>query len=283
VTDPSNDFIAREQAAVKRPREIYRIFQPPDDGTYEWRWTSHDQAITFDGQTYTPAPIRRQSLTKSQRLQVPTLVFSIDYLQDPITRFLVQWPVETIWVQIRRLFEDLPGEAMTIFLGYIGGVSITGRRADVECLTLDWWLRQQVPPWITQPQCNYFLYDDDCGVNSATYKVSTTVGSVDATGMAVTAGAFSGYDDHYFTWGWLKWGRYQRPIVKHTGSTIYLRYKLPGLAAGESIEVWPGCDLMISTCRSKFSNEKAHGGFPHIPVVNPVTVVPAPQTVTYGL
>jgi hypothetical protein len=42
-----------------------------------------------------------------------------------------------------------------------------------------------------------------------------------------------------------------------------------GIAVGQAVTLYPGCDHTTTTCDGKFSNLNNYGGFPHIPTKNP--------------
>jgi hypothetical protein len=69
-------------------------------------------------------------------------------------------------------------------------------------------------------------------------------------------------------------------IVDHQGEVLKMRYQLPGTSVGDviSVTVWPGCDRSFDTCVNKFGNAANYGGFPYIPLNNPVTKVPPPTS-----
>lgn len=64
---------------------------------------------------------------------------------------------------------------------------------------------------------------------------------------------------------------HMRYISAHLGSTVTLSNQIPELTAGKQVEVYPGCDHTLATCRDKFGNHINFGGFPWIPGRNPFT------------
>ena len=45
---------------------------------------------------------------------------------------------------------------------------------------------------------------------------------------------------------------------------------IPGLAVSDIVVAAPGCSRKIDTCVNKFSNELNFGGYPYIPIKNPM-------------
>ena len=60
-----------------------------------------------------------------------------------------------------------------------------------------------------------------------------------------------------------------RWITAHVGDTLTLSYPFKGMAPGETVSVFPGCDGLESTCRNKFNNVLNFSGFTRLPSKNP--------------
>ena len=60
-----------------------------------------------------------------------------------------------------------------------------------------------------------------------------------------------------------------RMITAHTGDTVTVLSPFEDLAAGDSIEVYAGCDRTKAVCVSKFSNYDNFGGWADWPTKNP--------------
>jgi len=58
-------------------------------------------------------------------------------------------------------------------------------------------------------------------------------------------------------------------ITGHNSDVITLSAVPPGLAVGNAITLYSGCDRTLATCHSKFGNSENFGGFPLIPTKNP--------------
>ena len=58
-------------------------------------------------------------------------------------------------------------------------------------------------------------------------------------------------------------------IVGHNANAITVSAVPPGLAIGDAIYLYPGCDRTLNTCHAKFGNSANFGGFPFIPTKNP--------------
>lgn len=263
---PTQDYIDMEEAAQRKPVEIYHMWRP--NGSTHWYYTSGDSPITYGGNLYIPATIERDAVSYNANLEVSSMNVQAAAITEPATHYLALNPIETIWLDVKKLFRDQdPYEAAVVFVGQIKSVAFKGGEAQAEVVGFEYFLKQQLPIFRYQPQCNNFLFDDLCGLNAASWAVSANVTQV--SGSILTCSAVSGYADGYFSLGHLKWGDYWRHITTHVGSNLTMRYFLPEIAAGQTITVYPGCNLDISTCKDKFDNVLNFFGHPYIPIKNP--------------
>ncbi|EPO8089429.1 phage BR0599 family protein [Pseudomonas aeruginosa] len=115
--------------------------------------------------------------------------------------------------------------------------------------------------------CTTTLYSTQCGVDRNLHRVETTIQSL--TGMAISSGAFASYPDGWFNGGYVEWsigsGEYDsRHIETHVGSELQLLGGTAGLAGGQAIRVYPGCDFLAGTCDLKFDNLPNLRAVPHM-------------------
>ena len=273
--DVTQDFTDEEEARTRKPVELYHIYR--DGGDEHWYYTSGDVAVTFDGNVYTPAAIKRDEITYNSDLTVTTVNVHAAFITDPMIDFIVQNPVEILWIQIMKLHRDQsPLEANVLFTGQIKNVRIRGNVGQAQCVGFEFYLRQNIPKYRFQPSCNNTLYGPYCAVDKPTYTHSVTVSGVSSDGLELTSGDFatiSGASDNYLLLGYLSWDSNLRTIASHTDDTITLTYKIIGLTAGQQVTVYAGCDLKAETCRDKFNNINNFFGHPYIPLDNPATRV----------
>lgn len=272
----TQDYIDQEEARKRKPRELYHIWR---DGGEHWRYTSFTSVLNYGGNDFTPALIDRGTAKYDAKFEVTTLGINFGYLNDPVVEYIAQNPVELLWVEVLRYFEDVtPEEVSVIFIGQIKDVTFQGNLAKANCVGFEHYLKQRIPKFRWQIGCNNDLFDTFCsgldmdtpdGPQAADYKVTTTITNVDEEGVDLASTDFGLKDDGYFTRGYVKWGDYYRMIVDHTGDTITIRFSMPGFAAGQSIDAYPGCDRQLLTCRDKFNNVNNFFGHPWIPLDNP--------------
>ena len=268
----TNDYIAEEEAKKRKPIELYHIWR---DGGSHWYYTSFGSTITYDSNDYEPATLIRGPVRYDTQFEVTTLRVTFGYLTDPVIEYIAQNPVELLWIDVRKYYEDVaPEETGVIFVGQIKNVTFQGNNADVNCVGFEHYLSQRIPKFRFQLGCNNDLFDSFCGVAKASWKTTTTITAVDTDGVVLTSADFALEDDHYFTRGYIQWGDYYRMIVNHEGDEITIRFNMPGFTTGESIDAYAGCDRQLLTCHDKFDNVSEFFGHPWIPLDNPATWIP---------
>lgn len=266
MKDVSVAYIAKEEADQRKPVELYHFWR---DGGEHWRYTDGDVAMTFDGETYSPATLSRSLTKHDSQSEVTSLQIDAAYVEDPVLEFIAVNPVEILWVSVSKLFRDQdPLEAGIIFIGQIKDVSFKGMAAKINCVGFEHFLKQTIPKWRYQLTCNHIIFDSKCTKAEADYKTTTTV-VLDSTGTELTSADFDALEDGYFTGGKVVFGDEARTIVNHVGSVVTLMYKMKELEDNDSVDAYPGCDGRIETCKDKFDNLLHYLGFPFIPEENP--------------
>lgn len=265
MKDASVELIAKEEASERKPTELYKIWC----ASATWYYTNSDAAIEYDGQTYQPAAITRGSADYNAALEAAVMKVTMSLITVPATQFIAQNPIETVWVEISRIFRDQsPYEKLVVFIGQIKTAAIKGTTAEIDCVSFEFALRMAVPRWRYQINCNHQVFDAACGKSKAGYKVSAAI-ALDAGKTILTAAAFDEYDDGYFVGGLLEYAGETRTIVGHTGASISINYKMINLEDGKTVDAYPGCDGRPETCRDKYDNIIHFFGFPWIPEDNP--------------
>lgn len=117
---------------------------------------------------------------------------------------------------------------------------------DVPGLRLTW-----------ERNCGTSLYSRRCGVNRDLYRVDMELQSLN--GAAVTCAAAEGYEDGWFSGGYVEWpiggGEFERrAIEQHSGSTLNIMGGTAGLVAGQQLRVYPGCARIAQVCHDKYDN-----------------------------
>jgi len=267
MKDVSQDYIDKEIQEQRQPVELYHIWV--ENASIDWYYTSGDAPVEYGSHTYVPAVIKRGEVSYNSELEVSTLSVTLKHVDDVVVRYLALNPVRPTWISVMKLHRDQsPLEADVIFVGQIKNVPFKGNTAEAYCVGFEHFLKMPIPVWRYQLTCNHTLFDEDCGLNSDSYKVSATV-TEQNNGSELVSSVFGTYSDGYFFYGFVEYGDEVRPIVNHLGNVLYIPYPFVDSPDGQSVDVYPGCDGLITTCRDKFNNISHYLGFPFTPQENP--------------
>ena len=270
MKDASTELIAAEQANKRRPAELYHVWNA---GGEHWYHTSGDVPVIYNTNTYSPATIARGSIRYNSQLEAQTLQVKASYLFDSTIDYISINPVQVLWVSVMKIQRDMsPLEVDVVFIGQIKTVSFKGVRATINCVGFEHFLKKTIPTWRYQLNCNHQVFDSMCALTKASYK-TTTVITLNATGLTLTSADFGAEADGYFIGGEVIFGNESRTVIAHVGNDITLMYKFLELVTTDTVDAYPGCDGRAETCRDKYSNIVHFLGFPFIPEENPATRV----------
>ena len=265
MKDPSQDYIDKEENTTRKPVELYKIWA----NTTYWYYTNGDVPVTYSGVEYVPTAIARDSTSYDSTMDVTNINIKFAVVTNPVIQFVAQNPVTTVWIEISRLFRDqTPLEKGVVFIGQIKNVSFKGTYGEAACVGFEHFLRSIIPLWRYSTTCNHTIFDSNCKKVKASYKVVATV-MIDETQTIVTSATFATKPDGYFQYGLMEFGNEYRTMVSHVGNTITLNYRMVNLADSNVVDVYPGCDGLVTTCRDKYDNILNFLGFPFIPEINP--------------
>lgn len=285
-----NDIEVSTQAG--RPAALYRM----DWGATSWFYTSADREIKrqelVNGEmvevTYEPKAMNDNGMVQGRSTEND---FQVDGPSDlPIVRlFRGSPPSETIWLTVRRKHvgdDDAPihwkGTVWNLKRPTDAKVSILGRPLSAS-------LRQTGLRLCWTRECPHFLYDSECKVDPADFRVHGTV--VEISGTAITIDIDAAQDPGYFRGGFVEWaasddGTLERRFVEDDAMVSFqsdpanpateilaLRLRVFGLvdfvAVGDDAWVYPGCSRTSAVCESKFNNLANYGGFEDMPGESP--------------
>lgn len=250
-------------------------------GTTEiYRHTSTDVAVEFLGEIFTPYFIERENinLDPSQSLTVNT------DKNHPIAAKMIGFPNGAlIHLTIRRFHSEdlLP---VIAWRGRVKSAQFTDNRVKLICDPKRKSLKKAALRVSYSANCPYILYGAECGVNKDAFKVTKIITTA-GTNFPIKPKEFhipSDVTQPVFPDGYLRGGLVRRVLTddwrmitdnaqESTFNTqfIYIIAPFQGLAAGETVELYPGCDLSLNTCKTKFNNLNNFGGFPFVPTKNP--------------
>lgn len=257
------------------PVEFYQFVR----GGRRWLYTSDAEAVTTAAGTFTPQPIRRNAPSMGKEEKHSTL--QLDVPRDfPIAMlFQAGAPGSPIWVSVGRLHRG-ETDIEWIWLGKVRGVSWTGSRAKLQCDPMDKALGRATLRMSYGYSCGLRLYSPACGASEAGWTSDAVITALSPDGLTLTAALLGTQPDGW----WLRGEVYhagldaRQEIVGHTGTSVVLRFPLPGLKVGDPVQVVRGCDHVWKRadgswgdCHAVFNNAANYGGEPFVGEKNPFT------------
>lgn len=267
------------------PVELYDFTGP----TASYRYTSGATAVTYGGNSYTPAPGLVRSAIEHPTTGTTSTLSVTMRASESVVQMLAFLPQSHRPTRLRVYRQQAnSGETRTVWDGEVTLVSPRGALATIQAATkLSAWLRRKIgidASW----RCRYRLYDDRCKVVAGDWDLTTTVSSVASDGVTIVVASVGGQPDDWFAKGaeLLRVSDGERRIVyRQVGTTLTINEPFPTLTAGDSVTLFAGCDhthrfytdfvgtpLVSGDCQSKFSNAVNFGGEPSLPGSNPFTL-----------
>lgn len=250
------------------PVEIYEFTR----GTTEaWRYTSADQDVTVGPYTYTATTLRRTSIEATPEAARSAIRLIVPRDNEVADLYRVAPPTDIIALTVKR-YHAGDGNVAVIWMGRVVNAEWSGSQATINCEPVSSSFARPGLRRMYQRACPHVLYSTACGVSKISKKVTGNADGV--SGVTVSISECSAYAAGYFAGGFIEWtnsggNTERRFITDHTGAALTLSLAASGLAVGMEVNVYPGCDHTLSTCKTKFSNLNNYGGFPHIPTKNP--------------
>lgn len=264
-------YTRAEQSAAGAPVELYRWLY----GTLAYHYTSAQEAQSYLGETFEPAPIRRGAISQGDAIERAALEVAVAQDHPVATLFRAATPAQRVTVTLwRRHLSDVDAEYIVLWQGRVRACiweEATARLVHEPVWTT---LRRSGLRRTWGRTCPHVLGDAECRVDLGDYEVSGTVARL--SGLTVRVSAASGYPVGYFaggtlaaTVGGVPW---RVMVTAHRGDKLTLHLPIPGLAAGATLALTPGCSHTWSGaagCRERFGNGLNYGAFPFMPRLSP--------------
>lgn len=260
---------SRESGA---PVELYEFAR----GSVIERYTSADADVPIGADTYTAAALQRGHIEASAERARNAI--SISCPRDfPIAElFRVAPPTEIITLTLRRRHRD-DSEIVVVWMGRVLNCEWQGAVARLNCEPVITSMRRIGLRRKYQRQCPHVLYmqgPGQCGVDKADHANATTVTAVSGLVLSVAALATKPWPGGFVEWTTPGGEIERRFITARSGLDLTLSQAFQGIAASDSVVVYPGCDHTQATCSSVYANGENYGGFPFIPLKNPFDGTP---------
>lgn len=257
----------REASQQTSTPEMYTIVS----GSTTDRYTSYSADVTFLGNTYESKPIKRGGFSYDAEFGSVAVTITA-LLNETFKQYIANQPIQPTRVTIHRALSTDMTDYVVVFSGQVKHVTISGNQVQARCEAKSDYLTKRIPRYIYQSYCNHDIFDAECGLSAAAFKVTGVLSAV--SGNTITASAWNngnGYPDGWWTGGRAVYGSDMRLIVDHSDDDLVLQIPFSSsVIAGTSIDVYPGCDGSPQTCKNKFNNLLQHMGMSYIPSRNPV-------------
>lgn len=250
--------------------EFY-LFQ---SGSTVERYTSYPSTLSFLGNNYIAATIKRGKLVKDTKFGVTKLNLTAP-LTESMAKYIPNQPIEPMTITIYRSVIDDLTSYVIFFKGRVTNIQIRDKTVAAIVESKNRILLKKVPSIIYQSFCNHTVFDDGCALDEFAWKRKARVTGISTDGYTITYAFTDGGGTpaaDYFRGGKAMLGTDLRLIVDNT-DTDKITLQIPfdsRLTVGSEFDFYPGCDGDPSTCLNKFNNLTNLLAMPYIPSTNPV-------------
>lgn len=253
-----------------RPIELFEIVQ----GATTYRLTSAEDDITIGSDVYTADSIVRDRIEVGSDNRNRNLLVTMRTAHPFPQQYISTPPGLKATINIYRYQRDeVPAfnTQVLMFKGQVKSVQFPndGYNAAVVCAPIESALNRNIPRFTFMGMCNHVLYDNNCGVNSASFNHIGAVSAVSGTTVTVTGLNASGLDVV---------GGYCTPtsgtqdfrmILSQSGDDIEVLLPFANDPTGLNLQCFAGCDhVLTSDCALVFDNVERFGGFAFVPSRN---------------
>lgn len=244
-----------------------------EDGTFE-RFTSFSRPVTFQSNTYSPAPISRDNQEQEATIKVGTMRVSLklsDYNKTLIdlNKIINNRQLDRGKLNLYQAeYNNEDSNYRLKFAGSTGKVEVSRMSLEMEFRDIFFTLKKNVPSNIYAEQCNLIFGGDLCTVDIDVYKVtgSAQSGSDDRTIIDSARSEADGYFDRgmvRMVTGALA-GEESTVQEYNTGELKLMPPFSGDVQVGDQYIAWPNCQKAYSGCAG-FTNTENFLGFRHVP------------------
>lgn len=235
--------------------------------------TSSYEDPSFSGATYYRTLCSLSKLSQSVS-EGPggegTILLATD---DPVVKiFDALLPVEPVTCIVKKYENNDPDrELITVLSGEVANLSDKDDGTTELSVKPAYQSFNRSVPWqVQQETCVLALYGVQCGVNAASYRVtSTTILSL--TGEAIQSSAWDTADPTYFKSGFVKCTRTREIrfiLDQQANGNLVLSYPFSAATADDVFDAFAGCMRTGDICKTKFNNKINLMAFEKIPTKN---------------
>ncbi|MDA3788070.1 MAG: DUF2163 domain-containing protein [Desulfobacula sp.] len=267
MSDYTDNLEATQQTAAP---EFYVI----TSGSSVERYTSYSTDLTFMGQLFKAAAIKRGGLVRDTKFGVDKIQVTVP-LSPNIAAYIPNQPIEPVTVTIyRSTLANLNSYAI-FFKGKIAFVQIKDKMATAQIQSRSKILLRKIPSIIYQSFCNHDIFDSGCSLDEYVYLRTGIVATLSDNNATVSVSWTDGKGDPDI--GDFQGGRMvlDTDLRLITGHSVIDEFQIQipfdsRMKIGATLSLYPGCDGSPETCGTRFDNLTHHLGMSYIPSSNPV-------------
>lgn len=252
-----------------RPIELFEFII----GSTTHRFASSEDDIVIGADTYVAEAIARSKIEVGADQSNKNVVVTVPVANAVAQQYITVPPGQKATLNIYRYQRDeVPtfGTQLLMFKGQVqsGRFPSDGQTGELAVRSIETALNRNIPRFTFMSMCNHILYDDQCGVDPASFTHVGAASSVTEETITVAGAGASGID---FVGGFLRPASATdfRMIIAQSGDV--LTYLLPFASdpTGTNMQVLAGCDHLIEgDCALVFDNVAEFGGFAFVPNKN---------------
>lgn len=257
------------------------LFQYGPDAAHRLGMTDAEQPIVFDGTSYIPEPMSRDTLKASGTLDKSMLEIRTDRDNPVAELFRIYPPSQVVRLSIFQGHRDDPErQFLVVWTGRVLNVKWEGSECRFSCEPIATSLRRPGLRRRYQIACPHILYGPICRANKeAATSPATVVTANDGSRSMVVNYTLNGDDLRTFRGGTVEWTtpdglRESRTILRLQGegarTTLTLGGIIRQLPAGYTVNLVRGCGHNLDDCGNLHQNLPNYGGMPWIPSKNPI-------------
>lgn len=270
------------------PLELYVFRYGSFPGAF-FAYNNGEKPFDYDGETYDPLPIQRGQVVSAGTLDKATMKITVPMSSEIAELFRAYPPGQVVTLTIRcGHVNDPDAEFPVCWVGRVlSAARATGtsggdmRKVDLSCEPSSTSMRRSGLRRHFQLTCPHVLYGDKCQANKAAATVTGTISALTYNTLTLTAGWNGSFPVAKFVGGLVEWDgdvlRERRSILSVAGNVLTLAGPTTGLAISDTVDVVLGCNHQAGAsgdCVVLHNNILNFGGFPYIPLQNPVHTNP---------
>ncbi len=265
---------AESSIASGRPIRLYHFER---QGVWSRSYTNADRNIVHQSVSYSAIAIDDDGIRLTGEASADQIKITGPADCGPAPLFRGAPPSDDVWLTVRDYHyaePDLPESSLVVWVGTVSTVRWPQiDRCEILCDSLSASMRVTGLRLTYERTCPHTIYDTSCGVDRHLHRRPSRVSAVD--GASIVCGA----SEPVFAGGFVEWtisgGLIERRgIVAQDGNKLTLLGGAAGIAAGQDVMLYPGCDQSIECCRARFNNTDNNGGFRHLPGKSPFDGTP---------